>query len=207
MKTKAIVFSKPNEITLGDFELGSCAATDIVVRTLYTMVSSGTELRVLAGHYGAAEKFPLVPGYSVIGEVIAVGDKALGFRIGNLVSGRNPRPVKGVNSHWGGQASCHVYPTNGEDRCVLLPDGAKPLDYVIAEISAISLRGVEAAAPKQGETAVVFGQGMIGAFSAAWLHARGCHVIVADLEQGRLDRALAWGAAGHAGQLSRTGDD
>jgi threonine dehydrogenase-like Zn-dependent dehydrogenase len=54
---------------------------------------------------------------------------------------------------------------------------------------------VTAANPKPGETAVVLGQGVIGAFSAAWLRDRGCRVIVADFEQGRLDRALATGAA------------
>lgn len=192
---QAIVFHAPGEITLRKFELGPCDPTNIVVRTLYTMVSTGTELRVLAGLYGAAKNFPLIPGYAVIGEVIAAGAEVKGYRVGDLVTGRNPRPVPGIKSQWGGQASQHVYVTKGEDRSVVLPHGAKPLDFVIAEVSAISLRGVTAAKPKPGETAVVLGQGVIGAFSAAWLHARGCRVIVADLEAGRLQRALAWGAA------------
>lgn len=192
---KAIVFEAPGEITVSEFELGPCGDEDIIVRTLYTMVSTGTELRVLAGHYGASENYPLVPGYAVIGEVTTVGAKAKGFRVGDLVSGRNPRPLPGIKSQWGGQASQHIYATKGEDRPVLLPHGAKPLDYVITEVSSISLRGVTAAHPKPGETAIVLGQGVIGAFSAAWLHARGCRVIVTDFEQGRLDRALAWGAS------------
>ncbi len=195
MKTKAIVFTGVNQVTIKEFDLGPCGPTEVVVRTCYTMVSTGTELRVLGGHYGAKDKFPLIPGYSVVGEVIAVGVEVCGFRVGDLVSGRNPRPVPGINASWGGQASHHIYTTAGEDRVVLLPDGARPLDYVIAEISAISLRGAVAAAPKPGETAVVLGQGLIGAFSAAWLHLLGCKVIVGDLEQTRLDRALAWGAA------------
>ncbi|MFA7345538.1 MAG: zinc-binding dehydrogenase [Terrimicrobiaceae bacterium] len=194
-KIQAIVFKGPGEIAMGQFELGPCGPTDIVVRTLYTMVSTGTELRVLAGHYGAAENFPLIPGYAVIGEVTAVGKDVKGYRVGDLISGRNPHPVPGIKSQWGGQASQHVYVTTGENRPVVLPSGAKPLDYVIAEVSAISYRGVQAAEPKPGETAVVLGQGVIGAFSAAWLHARGCRVIVADLEPGRLERALAWGAS------------
>lgn len=192
---KAVVFESPGQIKVSDLELGPCGDEDIVVRTLYTMVSTGTELRVLAGHYGASENFPLVPGYAVIGEVTTVGAKAKGFRVGDLISGRNPRPLPGIKSQWGGQASRHVYVTTGEDRPVLLPPGAQPLDYVVTEVSSISLRGVTAARPKPGETAVVLGQGVIGAFSAAWLKASGCRVIVADFEQGRLDRALAWGAS------------
>ena len=192
---KAIVFEGPGRVRISELELGPCGDEDVAVRTLYTMVSTGTELRILGGHYGASENFPLVPGYSVIGQVTAVGSKVKGFEVGDLISGRNPRALPGIKSQWGGQASHHVYASTGEDRPVLLPAGAKPLDYVIAEISAISLRGVLAANPKPGETAVVLGQGVIGAFSAAWLHQRGCRVIVADFEQGRLDRALAWGAA------------
>jgi len=191
---KAIVFNSPGEISFGEFELGPCQRSDIIVKTLYTMVSSGTELRVLGGHYGAAHKFPFIPGYSVVGEVTFVGEEAQGFRVGDLVTGRDGRAVPGINSLWGGQASEHVYVTKGEERPVLLPAGAAPLDYVIAEISAVSLRGVEAAAARAGESAVVIGQGLIGAFSAAWLHARGCRVIVTDIETGRLERALKWGA-------------
>jgi 2-desacetyl-2-hydroxyethyl bacteriochlorophyllide A dehydrogenase len=192
---QAIVFEGVGKITTSEFQLGPCGNNDIVVRTLYTMVSTGTELRVLGGHYGASENFPLIPGYAVIGEVTAVGADVKGYCVGDLISGRNPRAVPGIKSQWGGQASQHVYVTTGEDRPVVLPRGAKPLDYVITEVSAISYRGVQAAAAKSGETAVVLGQGVIGAFSAAWLHARGCRVIVADLEANRLERALAWGAA------------
>lgn len=197
MKTpiKAIVFESAGKISISDFELGPCGEQDIVVKTLYTMVSTGTELRVLAGHYGADKNFPLIPGYAVYGQVTALGAGVKGFRVGDLISGRNPRPIPGIRSQWGGQASHHVYETIGENRPVLLPAGANVLDYVVSEIAAISLRGVDAARPLPGETAIVLGQGVIGAFSAAWLHARGCRVIVADMEQGRLDRALAWGAS------------
>jgi 2-desacetyl-2-hydroxyethyl bacteriochlorophyllide A dehydrogenase len=194
MNLEAIVFPAPGQVEIRQFELGPCGPTDIVVKTHYTLVSSGTELRIWAGHYGAEGQFPLIPGYSVVGEVISVGAEAHGFRVGDLVTGRNPRPVPGVNSRWGGQASHHVYATRGEDRPVLLPAGARTRDYIIAEISAISFRGVEAAAARAGETAVVIGQGLIGAFSAAWLQLRGCRVIVTDIEDRRLERALQRGA-------------
>ena len=191
----AIVFEAPNVIGIRSFDLAPMGESEITVRTLYSMVSSGTELRVLGGHYGAEGKFPLVPGYSIVGEVIGVGDKARGYRVGDLISGRNPRSLVGVHSHWGGQSAFHVYSTRGEDRPVILPAGARPLDYVIAEIAAIPLRGVDSAAPVPGESAVVLGQGLIGALSAAWRHARGCRVLVADLEPARLERAMAWGAS------------
>ena len=192
----AIVFTAPGSIELRQAELAPLAAGQFRVRTLYSMVSPGTELRVLAGQYGAAGKFPLVPGYSSVGRIEELGPQVGGYRVGDLVSCRNAQPLVGLAAHWGGQASQHVCKASGEDRPVLLPAGAKALDYVTAEIAAISLRGVVAAAPHAGETALVVGQGLIGACSAVWLSAAGCRVIVCDTEAGRLERARAWSCQG-----------
>ena len=192
---EAIVFQAKNSVTHGQFALEACGADEIVVKTAYTMVSPGTELRVLGGHYGAEGNYPLIPGYCVVGQVVEVGREVKGWRVGDWVTGRNPKAIAGIKSQWGGQASMHLYRTSGEDRPVLLPKGAEPRDYAIAEVAAISLRGIEAARPVVGETAVVIGQGMIGAFSAAWLVSRGCRVCVVDLEESRLERALNFGVA------------
>lgn len=189
----AVVYSAPGCIELRQAEVAPLAPHQFRVRTLYSMVSPGTELRILAGHYGAAGKFPLVPGYSSVGRIEEVGAAVAGYRVGDLVSCRNPAvPLVGLAAYWGGQASQHVCASSGEDRPVLLPVGAKALDYVTAEISAISLRGVTAAAAHAGETAVVVGQGLIGACSAMWLSAAGCRVIACDTEVSRLERAKAW---------------
>lgn len=190
---QAVVFTAPNEIELRHFELPACGPKEIAVKTLYSMVSSGTEGRVLAGHYGAEGKFPLIPGYSVVGEVIEVGDEAGAWKIGDLVSSGNPQRVAGIHHQWGGHASQHLYDA---EKPVLLPRGAAPLDYVVAELGAISFRGVMAASPRRGETAAVIGQGLIGAFSGAWLGVLGCRVVVADVAPSRLERALARGVAG-----------
>ncbi len=191
----AITFTGPDEVELARYSLAEPLPDQLVVQTLYSMVSTGTELRVLGGHYGVAEKYPVIPGYSSVGRVTEVGAEAAGYRVGDLVSCRNPAPVPGVTNYWGGQAAVQVHRSAGENRPVILPAGAEPLDYVTVEISAISLRGVTAADPRPGETAVVVGQGLIGAFSAAWLDIAGCRVVVADREAGRLERAERWAAA------------
>jgi 2-desacetyl-2-hydroxyethyl bacteriochlorophyllide A dehydrogenase len=190
-RIKAVVFPAANQVKVQEFELQECGPEDVMVRSIYTMVSSGTELRCLGG--GAS--YPMIPGYATIGEIIKIGEKVTGYRVGDLITGRScPRFVLGINQPCGGHASHHIFPATGEDRPVLLPVGAKPLDYVMAELGSISLRGVDGARPVTGETAVVIGQGLIGALSAAWLHSRGCRVIVSDFEQRRLDRAMGWGA-------------
>ena len=160
------------------------------------MVSSGTELRVFSGRGEADDQFPLIPGYVVVGRVIEVGPEAHGWRVGDLVSGRNPiKPAAGLKMVYGGQQSHHVYPTKGDCRPILLPPNADPLDYAVAEVAAISLRGVDMADPQPGETAVVVGQGLVGALSAAWLAAAGCRVVAVDRATARLERAARWNVA------------
>lgn len=190
-----VLFEKINQVGLGTATLKACGPDEIVTETIYSTISPGTELRTLAGHYGAANQFPFVPGYSSVGRVVEVGSEIKAWRVGDLVSCRNPSPLDGTNSYWGGHASRKVVKTTTTDRPILLPANIDPLDYVMAEIASISLRGAEAAAPKAGETAVVLGQGLIGALSAAWLVIQGCRVIVVDQEPSRLERALRNGAA------------
>jgi len=196
---KALVFTAPQKVEIGEFELPECRAAEVVVKTHYSMISTGTELRVLAGKQeinGDLPYYPVIPGYSVVGEIVEVGANAPGWRVGDLVSGRNPSStVAGIRSTWGGQASYHVYPSAGGGQPVLLPHGARLLDFIGVELAAISGRGVRAAAPLPGETAIVLGQGMIGAMSAAWLCASGARVGVADMAENRLVRAKQWGVS------------
>ncbi|WP_309381399.1 medium chain dehydrogenase/reductase family protein [Cerasicoccus frondis] len=192
--TKAIVFNNVNEVCIQEHQLPECGPYDLYCETLYTFVSPGTELRVLSGKYSKPKDFPLVPGYSAIARVLEVGSSVSGVRPGDLISGRNPKRLPEINVMWGAQAAHHVYSTLGEDRPVLI-NTDKPLEYVIAEVSAISHRGVDAAGAKAEETAVVIGQGMIGAFSAAFLIERGCRVIVCDVNENRLEKAMERGAA------------
>lgn len=190
-----VLFDKLDHVSMGKAPLKACGADELVCETIYSTISPGTELRMLAGHYGTKEKFPFVPGYSSVGQITEVGSNVTGWRVGDLVNSRNTCPFDGIQTLYGAHASSKVIPALGTDRPVRLPVDADPLDYVLTDVAAISLRGVEAAAPKDGETAVVIGQGLIGALSAAWLAIHGCRVIVVDLEEKRLERALRNGAA------------
>jgi threonine dehydrogenase-like Zn-dependent dehydrogenase len=161
------------------------------------MVSSGTELRILSGGDVTPDHpYPLTPGYSVVGEIVQVGRNVRDFKVGDCVSGRNPdRGPEGVSLLYGAHAGYNIYTHNGYCQPILLPDGAKPLDYVIAEIAAISWRGVWMSEPRACDTVVVIGQGLIGALSGAWFASLGCRVIAVDVADNRLERSLAWGVA------------
>lgn len=196
MKTKAVIYDAKDSIRVGEVTLAECGPKQLVAETLYTFVSPGTELRVLAGHYGSEDKYPLVPGYATVSRVVECGPEVKGFRKGDLISCRNAIHFADCCSRWGGQAGMHVYDTDTENTPVLMPEGIDdPLNYAVVEVAAISLRGVEAADPKPGETALVVGQGMIGQFSAMFLKMSGCKVTVCDVDQNRLAEAKASGCA------------
>jgi len=192
--TRAIVFDQPDRISLREISLPPCGPEEVVCETIYSFVSPGTELRVLSGKQENS-RFPLIPGYSWIGRVVEVGRALEGWAEGDLVTGRNPLPVAGFSQKWGGQAGRHRAAVAGYDAVLKLPPGADPWAYVAVEVAAIAWRGVSMAFPAPGETAVVIGQGLIGAFNALWLARLGARVIAVDLVEPRLARALRWGAA------------
>ncbi|MBN1671241.1 MAG: zinc-binding dehydrogenase [Kiritimatiellae bacterium] len=192
-EARAIVFTNPNEVEIREIALPACGAEGVVCETIYTFVSPGTELRVLSGIQESKSKFPLIPGYSWVGRVIEVGAELTGWKEGDLVTGRGGNPVPGLTSMWGGQASHHVCDVT--QTVLKLPDGADPWSYTPLEVAAIAWRGVSMAFPAAGETAVVVGQGLIGAFNALWLVHHGARVIAVDLVEARLARARKWGAA------------
>ena len=196
MKTKAVIYDAVDTIRMGEVTLPECGPKQLVAETLYTFVSPGTELRVLGGHYGAMGNYPMVPGYAAVSRVLECGAEVSGFRKGDLISCRNAVRFADCNCMWGGQAGMHVYDTDSENTPVLMPEGIEdPLIYSVVEVAAISLRGVEAADPKPGETALVVGQGMIGQFSAMFLKMSGCKVTVCDIDENRLAEARQNGCA------------
>lgn len=157
----AATFVDRDLVEVREYRLADVQPHQFVVKTRYSMVSTGTELRVLGGHYGVAGRYPAIPGYASVGEVVEVGSEVKGFRVGDRVSCRNPQPVPGVtNFFWGGQSALQLHVEEGMDRPVRLPAGAEFRDYVTVEIATISLRGVTQADPQPGETAVVLGQGV-----------------------------------------------
>ena len=189
-KTKAVIYDALDSIKVGEVTLPECNPDQLIAETLYTFVSPGTELRVLGGHYGAAGKYPMVPGYSAVSRVVSCGSEVKGFRVGDYISCRNSVNFADCRAMWGGQAGMHVYDTDSENTPVLLPEGVEDyLPYSVAEVAAISLRGVESAYPTQEDTAVVIGQGMIGQFSALFLRMYGCKVVVCDIDANRLEEA------------------
>ena len=186
MNVQAVVFDRGEQISIREVGLPEVQKDRIRTETLFSFVSPGTELRTLGGHYGAAQHFPLIPGYSSVSRVVEIGSEVKGYRIGDLLSLRGQGWFIGAESYWGGEAGGHVFSQDGPQ--IKLPSDAAndPLRYAVTEVAAISYRGVQSADPRPGEHAVVIGQGMIGTFAAEFLRLKGCLVTVCDISAERL---------------------
>ncbi len=190
MKTRAIIFAGPGKVTFGNVEVADPDPGDAVVRTVVTVVSTGTDTRVLRGG-PEAKGYPLVPGYSSVGVVERVAREARGVREGDLVFAGSPKGLIGVGQVWGAQVGHCVRPAS---TLVRLDERRSPAEYGFAKVAAIALHGVRRSGSIPGDPVVVIGQGLIGQLHARIQAALGRLVVVADLLPWRLERSAAGGA-------------
>ncbi len=86
METWAVVIEAPLDASLRRVELKPLAADEVLIETLWSGVSAGTERLLWSGRMPPFPGlgYPLVPGYETVGRVIDAGSEARG-RIGETV--------------------------------------------------------------------------------------------------------------------------
>ncbi len=122
-------------------------------------------------------------GYSCSGTVLAVGDNATEFRVGDRVACAGA----GYASH----SEINFVPRN---LAVKIPDGVSLEAASLATIGAIAMQGVRQAQLAVGETVVVVGAGLVGILTIQIARAAGCRVIAIDKNAERAAQALTLGA-------------
>jgi 2-desacetyl-2-hydroxyethyl bacteriochlorophyllide A dehydrogenase len=202
--TQAIVIEKPRHAVVREIPLPAVDDESVVIRTTFSAISTGTEVKVWngkTGKLGGELWYPTVPGYEQVGVVEWVGPKAKPtvdgktLQVGDRVMANEIRQYPTpLCASWGGQVAISVKnPTiSGSpfDWPAVIPDGVSDQQAVAAYLAAVAHKGIEKVGIHPGETVLVIGMGAVG-FSAAQL-ARyyGCErLIVMDCSQWRLDRA------------------
>lgn len=183
---RRLVMPAKREVTLEEFELTRPLPGEVRVRTLCSLMSTGTELTVFnqrfapGTHWEMYAQLPHRPGYTVIAEVEAVGPEVDWPPVGQRVAIRR--------SH----ASHHILPPAA---CSPVPGQLDSRDAAWFALAKIAFRGAQAADYRLGDRVMVIGAGPIGQMSVRWARAAGAWPItVVDGVEERLELARRGGA-------------
>jgi 2-desacetyl-2-hydroxyethyl bacteriochlorophyllide A dehydrogenase len=167
VKRQSLWFEGRERVTLREEPLDPPGAGEVVVQTLVSAISPGTEMLFYRGEiedgtevdsvlegYRRRLEYPLPYGYASVGRVSEAGSDADRRLVGRLVFVFMPH------------ASAHRLPARS---VVLLPDGIDTEDAAFLAAAETSVNLVLDAAPLLGEKASVFGLGVIGLLTTGLL--------------------------------------
>jgi 2-desacetyl-2-hydroxyethyl bacteriochlorophyllide A dehydrogenase len=182
-----VVFPARGEIAIESYPIPDPGPRQVLVRTVRTAISAGTELTGLLGA-NARSRFPAYPGYSNAGVVEAVGEGVSEFRVGDRVLSM-------------GRHQTHVLldlspnPPHGTDYLAAIPDGLSPDHAAFAILGSVALHGIRKAELQLGSAAAVFGQGIVGQLLVQLARWSGCRPVIAvDIVGERLEMSRQSGA-------------
>ncbi len=200
MKPVAVAFTGPRTVGFVQEEERPLEGDAVRIRTLFSGISTGTELTAFRGTNPYLHKrwdqstrlflddpaheslnFPVVGwGYEEVGQVIDVGAQVTDVPIGGVVYGT-----------WGHRTHHTMLADHALTR--LLPSDVDPVLGVFSQIGAIALNGILDAAIRLGETVAVFGLGVVGQLVAQLARLSGAEVIGVDPIPFRRDMAMRLG--------------
>lgn len=197
---------EPNgQVTVATVAVPEPAPNQILVRTVLTQVSAGSEMNVVRRRRlaCAAEQQSFAPqgiGYTAVGYVEAVGQEITDFTVGDrvLCNGNH-------GTHWLVTPAKVMQPASiGQDFGIQkVPEGLDDTEAAFAILGDIALHGVRLAQLQIGESVAVHGLGVIGLLVVQLCRLSGTHpVLGVDLLPERLALARSMGATTtiHAGQ-------
>lgn len=178
MQNPAVTFTGMRQVAIEDAEVPRVGPGQMLARTRVSMISTGTELTLLEGDYPPDSfwehcgGFPLRPGYCNVGRVEAVGE--------------------GVDTSWLGR---RVASYGNHQRYVItdpasarpVPEGVEELHAPFFAIAEIVMNAVRRSQLRWGESAVIFGAGLLGQLAARFCRLCGARpVVVVDPSAPRL---------------------
>lgn len=195
---RALWIESANRSAIRDETLGTLRPDQVLVRTLYSGISRGTETLVFSGAVPSSEfermrgphmqgdfSFPVKYGYSVVGEVEAGPDALLG------------RTVFCLHPH-------QDFFITAREMVTVLPDDVPPARAVLAANMETALNIVWDALIQPGDRVAVFGAGVVGTLVAN-LSGRiaGTDTVLVDINADRLRHAHDMGISSvNAGALN-----
>jgi len=183
---RRLVFKAPLRAVLEEEAIPDLGSGDVLIETIVTLVSTGTEMTAYTGDFPANSSwaeyvnYPFAPGYSNVGKVLAVGEKVSSVSVGEIVFS------------WSGHCSHEVL---GSDQVYRVPEGLDASEAVFGTLGQIALNGVRLSEVSVGESVVVIGVGPLGQLALQLCRLSGAYPVIAmDLSPHRLKMAERHGA-------------
>ncbi|OHB57625.1 MAG: hypothetical protein A2Y12_17930 [Planctomycetes bacterium GWF2_42_9] len=201
-KANAIIVDRPRNASIEEIKLPQINDESIVIRTTYSAISTGTEIKVWngkTGKLGGALWYPLVPGYEQVGIVEYVGPKARKTALGEIlkvndrVMANEVRRYPDFCAAWGGQIGMSVKNATTSsspfDMPAKIPDALSFQDAVVCYLAAVAKKGIDKIGLKKNETVIVIGMGAVGLSALQLATLAGTKTIAMDKSSWRLERA------------------
>ncbi len=160
MRRQAVFFCSPGEVELRQEDFNPPGENQVLVKTLLTGISPGTELLVYQGLFPenlAADEtisaladpfgYPMKYGYCAVGEVMEAGRGVEAGWVGRKVFAFQPH-----QSHF----------TAALETLIPIPDGISEQDALFLPNMETAVNFIMDGAPLIGERVIVFGQGIVG---------------------------------------------
>jgi bacteriochlorophyllide a dehydrogenase len=183
---QAVVLEAPRTLDWRRLALSEPAAEDVVVQTLFSGISTGTERLFYTGEMPSfpGMGYPLVPGYETVGQVVELGSGVSGFQKGDTVFVPGAScwgPVRGL---FGGAGEQLVVPAS---RLVHLHEDLQEQAVLLA-LAATAHHAMN----RQALPDLVVGHGTLGRLTARLTVALGGHPLVWEINAARRQGAQGY---------------
>ena len=205
---KTVLINKPFEIAVVDTEKPVVKEGEALLKILYGGIC-GADVASYTGNQPFTT-YPRIPGHEFSAEIVSIPENDKGLKAGDVVTANPYFNCGGCYSCRRGYVNCCTdNQTMGVQRdgsfCeyVAMPieriypgKGLTAQQLALVEPFTISWHAVNRAPVKKGDKVLVVGAGPIGLFALISAVEKGAEVYVSDVLDGRLNKALEFGAKG-----------
>jgi 2-desacetyl-2-hydroxyethyl bacteriochlorophyllide A dehydrogenase len=163
-KKRTLYFTAPTQIEIREMELSSLREDEVLVETICSAISAGTEMLVYRGQFphisdlhddlSSDLNYPLAYGYACVGRVTEIGRMVYGDWLNKLVFAFQPH-----SSHF----------IKKTESLIPIPDSLSPESACFLPNMETAVNLVQDGAPILGERVLVLGQGIVGLLTASLL--------------------------------------
>ncbi len=179
---KGIMFTSKGVTEIINEPEPECGDDEMLLKTIYSGISNGTERSFLTGGAYGGQKWPNRIGYLLISEVVKIGKDISRFSVGDVV--------------YTGTFSGHVeYHTAKEsDLVIQLPANVNPQAATMLGIAGVSYFNAMQAGVNEADNVLVTGSGGIGLMALQSAKSMGARVTLSSRTEHRRELGVQMGA-------------